>query len=54
MNNGTAKFPSKLYIKDRMGKLKERCDCILFKDPKQNFQNKKQARLINPTKTELG
>ena len=26
----------------------------LFKDHKQNFQDKKQARLINPTKTELG
>ena len=27
---------------------------IIFKDHKQNFENYKQARLINPTKIELG
>ena len=27
---------------------------ILFKDHKENFNNHKQARLINPTKTGLG
>ena len=27
---------------------------LLLKDYKQNFQYRKQARLINPTKTEVG
>ena len=27
---------------------------MIFKDHKQNFENNKQVRLINPTKTELG
>ena len=39
---------------DRVGKLEERSAYILFKDHKKNFPDKKQTRLINPTKTELG
>ena len=48
------KFASKLQIVDKLGKIEEKCTYILFKDHKQNFQVKKQARLINTTKTELG
>ena len=39
---------------DRLGKMEEKSAYILFKDHKKNFLDKKQARLINPTKTELG
>ena len=39
---------------DRVGKLEERSAYILFKDHKKNFPDRKQTRLINPTKTELG
>ena len=39
---------------DRVGKLEEKSAYILFKDHKKNFPDKKQTRLINPTKTELG
>ena len=34
--------------------MEEKSSYILFKDHKKNFLDKKQARLINPTKTELG
>ena len=54
INSDIAQFACKLYMKARLGKLKENCACILFKDHKQNFHNKKQKRLINPNKTELG
>ena len=54
INRDTAKFVTKLQIVDRLGKIEEKCAYILFIDHKQNFQYKKQARLINPTKTELG
>ena len=49
-----AKFVTKLQIVDRLGKIEEKCAYILFKDHKRNFQDKKQIRLINPTKTEAG
>ena len=39
---------------DRLGKLEEKSAYILFKYHKKNFPDKKQTRLINPTKTELG
>ena len=39
---------------DRLGKIEEKSAYILFKDHKRNFLDKKQAILINPTKTELG
>ena len=51
IDNDAAKFVSKLQIKDRLGKKK--CAYISFKDHKQNFQDRKQGRLINPTKTKL-
>ena len=41
-------------MKDRLGKLKEKYACVLFKDHKQNFQDKKHARLKNPSETEIG
>ena len=53
INKDTAKFASKLQIVDRLGKIDEKCPYILFIDNKNNFQDRKQARLINPTKTEL-
>ena len=43
-----------MEIVDRLGKIKEKSAYILFKDHKRNFLDKKQARLINPTKTEQG
>ena len=54
INRVTTKFAGKLQVVDKLGKLKEKCAYILFKDYKQNFQDRKQARLINSTKTELG
>ena len=54
INRDTTKFADKLQIVDKLWKLKEKCAYILFKDHKQNLQDRKQARLINPTKTELG
>ena len=39
---------------DRLGKIEEKSAYILFKDHKRNFLDKNQARLFNPTKTELG
>ena len=43
-----AKFANKLQIVDGLGKIEEKCAYILFKDHKQNFQGKKQARLTPP------
>ena len=54
INRDTAKFAQKVNMKDRVGKLEEKSANILFKDHKKNFPDKKQSRLINPTKTELG
>ena len=55
INKDTARFANKLNIKDKRGKLNEKKNAyIFFKDHKRNFDNHKQARLINPTKTELG
>ena len=54
INNDTGRLTNKLKIKDKLGKLNSKNAYILFKDHKWNFMNKKQARLINPTKAELG
>ena len=51
MYSDTAKFVIKLHIKDRIEKLKEKWADTQFKDHKQNFWEKNQARLIKPTKT---
>ena len=51
--NSDTEFVSNLQIVDRLGKLKEKCAYILFKDHKHNFQDRKQTRLINPTEIEL-
>ena len=50
INNDTARLANKLKIKDNLGKLNSKNAYILFKDHKQNFMNKKQARLINRKK----
>ena len=54
INRDTAKFALKVNMIDRVGKLEEKSAYILLKDHKKNFPDKKQTRLINPTKTELG
>ena len=54
INRDTVKFAQKVNMIDRLGKLEEKSAYILFKDHKKNFPDKKQTRLINPTKTELG
>ena len=38
---------------DKLGKLNEKNTYIIFKDHDQNFNNYRQVRLINPTKTEF-
>ena len=54
INRDTTKFAQKVNMIDRVGKLEEKSAYILFKDHKKNFPDKKQTRLINPTKPELG
>ena len=54
INWDTAKFAQKVNMIDRLGKLEEKSAYILFKDHKKNFPDKKQTRLINPTKSKLG
>ena len=54
INRDTAKFAQKVNMIYRLGKLEEKSAYILFKDHKKNFPDKKQTRLINATKTELG
>ena len=54
INEDTAKFANKFNISDRIGKMAKKSAYILFKDHKPNFLDKKQIRLINPSKTELG
>ena len=54
IDKDTSKFASRLQIEERLGKFKKKEAYILFKDPKPNFENKLPARLINPSKTELG
>ena len=54
INRDTGNIAKKLNIIDRMGKLDRKDAYITFKDHKNNFINKKQTRLINPTKSDLG
>ena len=54
INRDTAKFAQKVNMIDILGKLEEKSAYILFKDHMKNFSDKKQTRLINPTKTKLG
>ena len=55
----TGRFANKLNIKNKLGKLndpspkKNKNAYILFNDHKRNFDNYKQASLINSTITEL-
>ena len=53
-NKDGCNFTNKLNIKNELGKLNRKDANINFKDHKQNSENNKQARLINPIKTELG
>ena len=46
--------PINWTLRINFGKLKEKNAHILLKENKRNFNNYKQASLINPTKTELG
>ena len=54
ISGDTFKFANKLHIEDSLGKFIMKDSCILFKDPRPNFENKLQSRLINPFKTEFG
>ena len=54
INRDTAKFTWKMNMIDSLGKMEEKSAYLLFKDHKKNFLDKKQARLINPTKNKLG
>ena len=54
INRDTVKFAQKMDMIYRLGKVEEKSAYILFNDHKRNFLDKKQARLINPTKTEPG
>ena len=54
INKDTYNFTNELNIKNKLSKLNRKNKYIILKDPKQNFENYKQARLINATKTELG
>ena len=54
INNDSLKCASSLKIEDRMGFMRQAESYILLKDHKVDFINKKQTRLINPAKTELG
>ena len=54
INRATYGATKRLKIHDRVGKLEPKNCYVLLKDHKRDFINKKPARLINPTKTELG
>ena len=51
INRDADRVIGKLQVKDRQGKLIEKGAYIWYKDHKQNFEDRKQASLINPTKT---
>ena len=51
IDRNTHLFTNKLNIKNKLGKLNRKAAYIIFKDHTQNFENNKQARLINPTET---
>ena len=54
VTKGDKKIAEKLKLEDRIYKTSERQAYLLLKDHKENFANKKQSRLINPTKTNIG
>ena len=54
INKDTYNTAKKLKIQDRVGKLEPKNCYVLLKDHKRDFISRKPARLINPTKTELG
>ena len=54
VTKGDKKIAEDLKLEDRIFKTTERQSYLLLKDHKENFANKKQSRLINPTKTNLG
>lgn len=54
INKEAKRITDHLKISDRVGKLQRSNAYILLKDHKSNFDNKPTARLINPTKTEIG
>ena len=54
VTRGDKKIAEDLKLDDRIFKTSERQAYLLLKDHKENFANKKQSRLINPTKTNIG
>ena len=54
INNEAYNITNKLNINDRVGVINKKESYILLKDHKSNFNNNWTARLINPTKTEIG
>ena len=48
------KIAEKLDIADRVFKTSDRQSFLTYKDHKDNFNNSKASRLINPCKQELG
>ena len=54
INTDAYTIANKLKIEDRVGKFAQKEAYILLKDHKADFINKKQSRLINPAKTEVG
>ena len=47
-------FAAELDIEDRVYKVERRQAVVTLKDHKENFPNRPETRLINPTKSELG
>ena len=54
INKDILETTPKLKISGRVSKIAQKQCYILLKDTKEDFLNKKQARVINPAKSELG
>ena len=54
VNKKAAEIANNLELANRMQKHTQSQSYITFKDHKSNFMDKKQCRLINPAKTDLG
>ena len=54
INKEAKLITNKLKLSDRVSKLSKKECYLLLKDHKPNFNNKITARLINPTRTEIG
>ena len=47
-------FAAELDIEDRVFRMERRQAVVTLKDHKENFLNRSETRLINPTKSDLG